>query len=244
MKRAGVFVVTGASRGLGAAIAEVAHSAGFPVALIARSQADLRKQKATLQKINPQGAHVSIHAADLTDKQAVSRCIRQITKEHGTIRALVNSAATWMGETSAMKVTAEEIRRSFELNFFSAFNATTEVLRTVGSTPKHDIAIINVGATASLDAWAEVLPFCLAKGALRDYSRALARDLDPKGIHVAHLVIDGMLDNPRTRKLNRSMKTDRFINCKSVAQTIIQVALQDKSCWTFEWDVRPYNENW
>jgi hypothetical protein len=72
----------------------------------------------------------------------------------------------------------------------------------------------------------------------------LAKEAGPNGIHVAHLVIDGLIDNPRTRKLNPNVPADHFINPVSIAKSILAIVAQEKSCWTFEWEVRPYNEKW
>ena len=244
MKQNGVVIITGAGGGLGSEIAAVAHEAGFPVALVGRTKATLERLKKNLEQRTPGGEKVSVHAVDLTKEKATHQEFARIAKNHGKIRALVNNAATWMGTTSIEKLSTAEIRESLDLNFFSAVHASIATLKMTGSKPKGDLAIINVGATASLDAWMEVLPFSLAKGALRDFSRALGRSLGPSGVHVAHLVIDGMLDNERTRKLNRSLPPNRFLKTRKVAESIFQVMMQDQSAWTMEWDIRPYNENW
>ena len=244
MKKSGVFIITGATGGLGSVLAEVAHSEGFLLALIARSLPDLEKLKTQLSKLNGSKTPISIHAVDLRDEAKVQKEMKAILKIHGDVRALINNAATWMGTTSVKKLNTTEIKDSFDLNFFTAFNATNSLLKVKPNGKRSDLAIVNIGATSSLDAWIEVLPFCLAKGALRDFSRALARDLGPQGVHIAHCVIDGMLNNKRTRGLNSKTSSDRFIKQTSLASDIVRVALQEKSCWTAEWDVRPYNESW
>jgi short-subunit dehydrogenase len=240
----GVIVVTGAGGGLGSAVARVAHVAGYPVALLGRTRSKLVAVQRSLA--DPDRPALSIHAVDLTDEKATRREFVRIARAHGgsKIRALVNNAGTWMGTGSVEKLAASELRESLELNLFSAVHATLATLALTSSRPKHPLAIVNVGATASLDCWPEVLPFSLAKGALRGFSRALARELGPKGVHVAHLIIDGMLDNARTRKLNRSLAQDRFLDTAAVARGILGVIEQERSSWTAEWDVRPFNESW
>lgn len=106
------------------------------------------------------------------------------------------------------------------------------------------LTIINVGATASTRGGVQTSPFSVAKSALRIYSQSLAKELGPEGVHVAHLIIDGLIDNERTKGLNPNSPPENFINSVSIAKSIIHVVEQDKSCWTFEWDVRPYNEKW
>ena len=244
MSTLGVFIITGASGGLGSSLARAAYSAGFPVALIARSKPDLERLAKELKSLMPKGALISIHPLDLTREKHVEAEIAKIKKLHGSIRALINNAAQWMGSTSAQKLKASDIQKSLDINFYTALHATQSTLRAEKPGKSKELAIINVGATSSLDGWMEVLPFCIAKGALRTMTRAFARDQGPQGAHFAHVVIDGVLDNARTRGLNPGYSKDRFMKTELVAKGILEVALQERSCWTLEWDVRPYHENW
>jgi NAD(P)-dependent dehydrogenase (short-subunit alcohol dehydrogenase family) len=181
---------------------------------------------------------------DLRSEAKTRNEMRSILKTHGSVRALVNNAGTWMGTTSIEHLSLARVKESIDLNFYTAFNATTSLLKANAKNENLDLAVINIGATASTDAWVDVLPFCLGKGALRSFSRALARELGPKGVHVAHCIVDGMLDNERTRKLNPKTRSHRFIRQTALAEDVIRIALQDRSCWTAEWDARPYSENW
>jgi len=115
---------------------------------------------------------------------------------------------TPFGSDSVLELKQAEIQEGLDVNFFSVFNPTQAALQL---TTYKELAIINVGATASLQGWPDVLPFCIGKVALRTYSQALARELGPKGIHVAHLVIDGQLARP-TSPGSRKTPTDRRIN--------------------------------
>jgi len=229
---------------LGRAIAEVAYAKGYPVALVGRSKPKLINLSHKLKTEYPSRATISIHSVDLRNETRVEREFIKIKKIHGSIRALINNAGEWMGTTSLEKLSARQIRDALDLNFFSALHATISVLKIQKPNVQRQFAIINIGATASLDAWLEVLPFCLAKGTMRGLSRALSRDLGPRGVHVAQLIIDGMLDNERTRRLNPGIPKNRFLKSSSVAQSVFNVALQDPSSWTQEWDLRPFNESW
>jgi hypothetical protein len=66
----------------------------------------------------------------------------------------------------------------------------------------------------------------------------------PENIHVAHLVIDGLIGNQRTKALNPNAAETQFIDMRCLANNILQVIEQERSCWTFEWDVRPFDESW
>ncbi len=236
------FVVTGASQGLGATLAFEAFKAGFPVALIGRDKAKLEKVKAEISSQAKENLKVSIHSGDLSDESQCHEIFNAIKSNHGGVCALVNNAGTWTGGKTVMELSRDDVQKSFDLNFFSAFNATKEVLEM--RKPNSELCIINIGATSSLQGWDNVAAFSLAKGALRSFSQSLAREMGPEGVHVAHLIIDGLIDNPRTRALNPSSEPNKFINMTSIAKSILNIAGQDRSCWTFEWDVRLYNENW
>lgn len=237
------FVIAGGSRGLGRALAKEAYTLGYPVALLARGQEDLDKAR---KEILADGAKqtFSVHAVDLSDPAATEKAFSEIAKIHGNVGVLVNCMATWIPRKKAADLQYEDFQKSLQLNFFSAFNSTREVLQLREKSKSAPLAIINAGATASLRGGVQTSPFSVAKTALRSYSQSLAKELGPDGVHIAHVVIDGLIDNERTKGLNPDASPENFINSVSLAKSIIQVAEQDKSCWTFEWDVRPYNEKW
>ena len=235
------FVVTGAGRGLGAAIAEEAAELGYPVALIARTKSDLEKVQSEVEK---QGIKCSIHVCDLSSEESVASAFKEISDQHGSIRALVNNAATWTGGVSVEDLSTNDLKKSLDLNFFSAFYPIKETLKIWRSGRQEDLCIINIGATASKRGGANMSPFALAKSSLRILSESMARELGKDGVHVGHLIIDGLIDNERTRNLNKNASDDSFIPPGNFAKSILSVVEQDRSCWTFEWEVRPYNEKW
>ena len=218
---------------------------GYPVALLARNTDALKTAKAEIEAAVKAQSNVTIHSVDLTDAVATAHAIDEVLRVHKSVRGLVNNAGTWTGGKPLQELSHEDVRRSLDLNFFSAFNATKAVLTKHEARTGETLSIMNIGATSSLQGWDNVAAFCIAKGALRTYSQSLARELGPRGVHVSHLIIDGLLDNERTRSLNPGTAGDRFMNLESVANTILHVMLQqDRSAWTFEQEVRPYNENW
>ncbi len=236
-------VIAGGSRGLGKALAKEAYALGYPVALLARGQEDLDKTKKEILS-GGETQTFSVHAVDLADPAATKKAFAEIEKLHGAVGALVNCMATWIPRKKAADLQRDDFEKSLQLNFFSAFNSTREALLLREKNKKTPLTIINVGATASTRGGVQTSPFCIAKSALRSYSQSLAKELGPEGVHVAHLIIDGLIDNERTKGLNPDAPPENFINSDSIAKSIIHVVEQDKSCWTFEWDVRPYNEKW
>jgi short-subunit dehydrogenase len=121
----------------------------------------------------------------------------------------------------------------------SAFLATKCIINKHNGTD--ELSIINVGATASLRGSANNAAFFVAKSALRTFSQSLAKEVALSGIYVAHLVIDGLIANERTIKLNPGRPRNRYILEESIAKEVLHVSLQNRDCWTFEWDIRTNN---
>ncbi len=238
----GVVIISGATKGLGRELAVQAYSMDYPLALIARNIEDLERLR--LEIMREDGPLISVHAVDLSDAAKTSNVFKEIAETHSKIFALVNCAATWTGGKKVKELSANDMLNSLQLNFFSAFNPIQSMLSLPVDVIQKPSSIINVGATASLRGSKSCSAFAVAKGALRQLSQSLARELGSEGIHVAHLIIDGLIDNPRTRKLNPNIESEKFINPASIANSILHVIHQESSCWTFEWDIRPYNESW
>lgn len=83
----------------------------------------------------------------------------------------------------------------------------------------------------------------IAKGAVSNFSRIMAKQLLSKEVHVAHIVIDGLIFNKRGQDLASDLNEDNFIKPESVAREIHHVINQSQDAWTFEWDIRPYTRN-
>lgn len=238
----GVIIIAGASTGLGQELASGAYRRGYPVALIARNLAELNKLQKELQTND--GLYVSVHKVDLIDPNKTNRVFSDIANQHKRIFGLVNCAATWTGGRSVKQLSAEDMQQSIALNFFTAFNSIKAMMDLPSETIQKPAAIINIGATASLRGSKGCAAFAVAKGALRQLSQSMARELWPENIHVAHLIIDGLINNERTKSLNKGLPNDRYIEMKSISDSILQIMQQERSCWTFEWDLRPFNESW
>ena len=103
-------------------------------------------------------------------------------------------------------------------------------------------SVIVIGATASLRGGAGTAAFAPAKAAQRSLAQSMARSLGPQGIHVGYVVVDGVIDMPRTRQLLRDRPDDFFLKPDEIADTVYHLVEQDRSAWTFELDLRPFGE--
>lgn len=236
-------IIAGASRGLGRHFAKIALNEGYSVCLLARDVEGLKSYQKELLEQHP-NLSVEAYPVDLTDEQSVTSVFKLISKQCNEIKALVNCAATWTGGKSINEISAADMQRSLDLNFFAIFNVIKSFLALPEKNKSESVCIVNLGATASIRGNPKMAAFSAPKCALRSFSQSLAKELGPEGIHICHMIIDGLLNNERTRALNPDLPEDRFIDMTSVAKNILSVIEQDRSCWTFEWDVRPFNESW
>ena len=106
--------------------------------------------------------------------------------------------------------------------------------------------ILFTGATASVRGSSQFAAFAAAKGGLRQVAQSMARELGPKNIHVAHVVVDGMIDNRRTRERMaeraNDLPADGMLATDAIAELFWQLHAQPRSAWTFEADLRPWAE--
>lgn len=112
------------------------------------------------------------------------------------------------------------------------------------TTALHPPTLIFTGATASVKANAQMSGFACAKYAMRALSFSIAREYAPKGVHVAHAIIDGVIDIPRTKDWLKDMPAEAKIGADDIAESYWALHLQSKRCFTNEIDIRPMLEKW
>jgi len=112
------------------------------------------------------------------------------------------------------------------------------------SSAKYPPTLIFTGATASIKANANMSSFASAKFAMRALSTSIAKEFAPKGVHVAHAVIDGVIDIARTKEWLKDMPPEAKIGADDIAETYWNLHLQSKRCFTNEIDIRPMLEKW
>lgn len=105
-------------------------------------------------------------------------------------------------------------------------------------------SIIIVGSTASRRGVARTAAFAPAKAAQRSLAESMARHLWPQNIHVALIILDGIVDSPRSRAAKADTSADSFVSPEAVADTAFHLATQHASAWSFEVEARPFNEPW
>lgn len=147
-----------------------------------------------------------------------------------------------------LETTERVFRKVWEMACYGGFLAGREAARIM--VPRGRGSIFFTGATASLRGGAGFSAFASAKFGLRAVAQSMARELGPKNIHVAHLVIDARVDTAFVRDLRRqrtgqeTFGPDELMNPASIAETYWQLHAQPRDAWTHELDIRPYGERW
>jgi NAD(P)-dependent dehydrogenase (short-subunit alcohol dehydrogenase family) len=232
-KKLPVAVVTGVGLGLGAALAR-RFAKGYAVALNARKPDLLRSLADEIRGAGGQAFEVP---ADIGDPAQTAAMFKTIHERLGCPEILLYNAGSGAFGT-VVDISPEQFEMDWRVNALGAFVCAKEVA-------PHMIAhkrgvMLFTGATAGVKAGAKSVSFGPAKFAMRGLAQSLARDLGPKGIHVAWINVDGSIDIPG-RKVGNYTSED-MLSPDAIAETYWHLAHQDRSAWTMELEVRPFKE--
>jgi len=229
-----ICVVTGVGPGTGAALVRRFAAEGYRVAMLAREAAKL---DALAQEIPGTRAYPT----DVSHPEQVRDTFARIRSEMGPVRVLLHNAGNAVfGDFLA--IDAETFEQSWRVNALGLLACGQEAARDMLAAG--DGAIVVTGATAALRGGAVFAAFAPAKAAQRSLAQSMARLLGPKGVHVAYVVVDGVIDMPTTRAFLPDRPDDFFLKPDAIAETVLSIVRQDRSAWTFELDVRPFGEKW
>ena len=228
-----VVVVVGVGPGLGRALAVRFARGGFAVGLVARREPALRPVQAEIEGF---GGTVRSYVADATDEKSVGGAFTRIREELGAPEALLYNAGAFQAG-GVLDLAAVDFEQAWRVNCLGGLLTAQAVIP--GMLERGGGSIIYSGATASLRGSARFAGLAVGKFGLRALAQSMARELGPKGIHVAHVVIDGGIDTPRAREMfpNRDPKT--LLAPAAIAETYWHLHAQDPSAWSQEIDLRP-----
>jgi NAD(P)-dependent dehydrogenase (short-subunit alcohol dehydrogenase family) len=180
--------------------------------------------------------------ADLREESQVTELFDRVEKRGPIEVAIFNAGANF--RASIVDTSAEMFEKVWRLGCYAGFLFGREAARRM--LPRGKGTILFTGATASVRGSAQFAAFAAAKGGLRQVAQSMARELGPKNIHVAHVVIDGVIDNRRTRERMadrvKDLPADGMLATDAIAELFWQLHAQPRSAWTFEADVRPWAE--
>ncbi|MEY2926832.1 MAG: hypothetical protein RL367_1309 [Pseudomonadota bacterium] len=235
-------VVIGAGDATGGAIARAFARDGL-TSCVNRRARNADTLEALAQSIRDQGHQARAFPGDARDEAAMIGLFDQVEAEVGPVEvAVFNIGANVnfnIGETSA-----QVYRKVWEMACFGGFLMGREAAKRM--EPRGRGTILFTGATASLRGGTGYAAFSGAKAALRMLAQSMARELGPKGIHVAHIVIDGAIDTDfikgRHSDFDAAKAADLILSPGAIAAQYVMLHHQPKSAWTHELDLRPWGE--
>lgn len=207
-----VAVITGASKGIGFAIAKELASQGYSLGIIARSKADIEDASRKIKKQFPK-VKINTQAFDVVDGEKTEYFIKIITKKLGSVSVLVNNAGYYKPGTSSVPM--DEIKRSMDVHFFAAVNFVKAVLPSMKKLGYG--YIINIASYAGVEAFAGTGSYSASKFALVGYSSSLAQELAPMGIKVTALCPSWV--NTQNSK-GAPVKRENMIKAEDVALSV------------------------
>lgn len=229
-----VCAVVGIGPGNGQAFARTFAREGWAVALLSRKTTYSREIAAELDD-------ATAYACDVADEASVAEAFARVRAELGPVDVLLfNAGSGVFGTIDDLGV--DDLDRAYRINTRGLFLCVKEVIGPMREAGAGSILV--TGATASLRGKPFTTAFAAAKAAQRSLAQSLARQLGPEGIHVALVVVDGIVDLPATRERMADRRDEDFIQPAHVAETMLYLARQPRSAWTFELDVRPFGESW
>lgn len=226
--------IVGAGPGNGKAMAKRFSDGGYRIALLARDKTRLAAIAASIP-------NSSAFSCDITDHRSIEAAFAAINAGSGPVDTLIFNAGSIV-RGDALTVSIADFEAAWRLNTLGALMAARQVLPSMLAAGKGTIIIM--GATASRRGGGGVAAFAAAKAGQRALAESLARAYGPRGIHVALLVIDAVLDEPGARMRLPDKPDSFFCAPVDVAETAFALACQRRSAWTFELEVRPFGEAW
>lgn len=223
-------LVTGVGPGTGAAVARRFSAGGYRVAMIARDVTRL----AVLESEIPESIAI---ACDVSDPAALERAIAGVGSPKIVVHNAVGGAFG-----SFMDIDPVVLDRNLATNVTALLHLAR--LTAPAMIEAGEGALIVTGNTAALRGKPNFAGFAPTKAAQRILTESLARELGPKGVHVAYLIIDAVIDVPWQRERLPDAPDDFFISPASVAAEVFHLAHQPRDAWSFLAEVRPFKEPW
>ena len=222
-------LIVGAGSGISASVARGLAAAGLRVGLAARNVEKLAALAAETR--------AETFAADATDPAAVARLFDDADTRLGEPdMVLYNASARAHGPVAELD--PEAVRKAIEVSAYGGFLVVQQAARRM--IPHGRGAILLTGASASVKGYPLSAAFAMGKFALRGLAQSTARELGPKGIHVAHFVIDGGVRS--ARRSDPAGRPDSTLDADAIAQTYFEVLGQPRSAWSLEVELRPWVE--
>jgi len=229
-----VAVVTGTGPGTGAAVARRFARGGYAVAMLARNRERLNALEREIL-----GAYA--YQCDVTDEAQLDNTLAAIRTRLGTPKVLIHNAVGG-AFGNFIQIDPAVLNRNFQVNTMALLYLARRLAPAMIAAGEG--AIVASGNTSALRGKAGFAGFAPTKAAQRILAEAIAREVGPKGVHVAYVLIDAVIDLEWTRKRWPDAPDAFFIKPAAIAEEIWHVVHQDRSAWSFNVEVRPFGETW
>ena len=229
-----VCVVSGVGPGTGTALVRRFAAEGYRVAMLARTAERLAELAAQVPS-------AKAYICDVSDNSQVDATMEQVQRDLGAPSVLIHNAVGGAWGTF-MEIDPAVLNRNFQVNTMGLLYLAQHVAPAMVAAGKG--AIIVTGNTSAQRGRANFAGFAPTKAAQRILAEAMARDLGPKGVHVAYVVIDAVIDVPWARERFKNKPDDFFIAPAAIADEVWHVINQPRSAWSFNVEVRPFGETW
>ncbi len=240
----GACLVVGVGEGVGGAIAKAFAAEGYVVCMTRRAR-NLDQLDSLADEIRAAGGTAHAFGVDAREEGEVIALFDRIEAEVGPLEVVVFNIGANV-RFGIVETTSRVFTKVWEMACFAGFLAGREAARVMA--PRGRGSILFTGATASIRGRDGFAAFAAAKAGLRAVAQSMSRELGPKGIHVAHVVVDGAIDGNFTRA-NRTdveglLEADAILKPEEIAANYVWLHNQQRSAWTHELDLRPWSETW
>lgn len=232
----------GSVPGIGAAIAERIAQEGMRVYITGRNP---DKLEATAASIRESGGDVIPLVVDANNPDQIESAFERVDEDDYAVDLVIHNVGT-NRPMGFLDIKPDLLERAWRADCLSGFHVGQQAIATMHARRRG--TIIFTGASASLRGKSGFGLFAVNKAGLRSIAQSMAREFGPQGIHVAHVIVDGMVDGDRLRtvmpKNLKAQGKNGALDPAAVAETYWQLYKQHKTTWTHEIDLRPYKENW
>ena len=240
----GSALIIGAGAATGGAIARAFAAEGYHACLTRRPR-NLDSLETLAATIRDAGGEATPFGVDARDAEDMDALVARIEKEIGPIEVCVFNIGANVRFDIA-DTTPRVFRKVWEMACYAGFLAAHHVLPRMAERGRG--TMIFTGATASVRGGAGFSAFASAKAGLRNLAQSAAREYGPKGVHIAHVIVDGMIDSTFIREnfpnVDQLREDQKILNPDHIAQNYVHLHHQPRDAWTFELDLRPYGERW
>ena len=227
MNKKPIAIILGAGGGLGQTLCQQFHESGYLVVGINR----------TMTQVD--NANFELHQANLSDTAETKVVLQNILENFGTPDVVIHNTAQLVIKPF-LHTSSDEFNATWQSMNFSFFSAMQTLLPPMVKAGKGTVIVS--GATASIRGGAKFAAFASAKFALRGLTQSLAREFQSQGIHIVHVLLDGIIDTPKSRALH-SLDPEKMMMPKDIAAQYLALVEQPSSIWTHELDLRPSSES-